>query len=169
MTARRRLAAVTVALAVALPLGGLVWFGSSLDNRVAQRPGVGTVFPALPGLADGESLPPSPGRRRVAVFARAGCANCDRTIATLRRLAGDADPGFDLIAVVAGTETAGPKADGVHTAIADPDASVSRSFGVIQVPLVFLVDEHSRIQAVAAGERPENVWRSFLEVEADAP
>jgi len=169
MTARRRFAAVTVAVAVVVPLAGLIWFGSSLDSRVSQRPGVGTVFPALPGLADGESLPASSGRRRVAVFARAGCANCDRTITTLRRLATDADPGFDLIAVVPGTGAVGPKASGVHTAIADLDSSVSRRFGVIQVPLVFLVDEHSRIQAVAAGERPENVWRSFLEVEADAP
>ncbi len=165
---RRRLAIAIVAVAVIGPIGGLLWFESRIEARLSLRPEVGTVFPSLPGLADGESLPASPGRLRVVTFAKAGCGNCDRTIATFRRLlaAGEAD--FDLIAVVADSDAVEPGGTGIRHAIADPDASVSRSFGVVHVPLVFLVDENSRIQAVTAGERPETAWRSFLGIEDDA-
>lgn len=164
---RRRLAFAAVAAAVLVPVGALLWFESGLRGRQAQRPEVGAIFPALPGLADGDALPASPGRLRVVTFAKAGCGNCDRTIATLRRLARDERPAFDLIAVVAGADSTAPGADGVRT-IADPEASVSRRFGVIHVPLVFLVDGQSRIRAVTAGERPETAWRSFLETRSDA-
>lgn len=164
---RRRLAIATVVVAVLAPLGGLLWFESGIRARQAQRPEVGATFPALPGLADGEALPASPGRLRVVTFARAGCGNCDRTITTLRRLNRTDGPSFDLIAVVAGAHA--PEANGGDLlAIADPDASVSRRFGVVHVPLVFLVDGQSRILAVATGERPETAWRSFLESGADA-
>lgn len=165
---RRRLAIAIVAVAVIGPIGGLLWFESRLEARLSLRPEVGTVFPALPGLADGESLPASPGRLRVVTFAKAGCGNCDRTIATFRRLVEAGETGFDLIAVVAGSDAVEP-GTGIRHTIADPDASVSRRFGVVHVPLVFLVDEHSRIQAVTTGERPETAWRSFLGIEGDAP
>ncbi len=167
MTNRRRLAIATVAVAVLAPLAGLIWVESRIRARQAQRPEVGAPFPALPGLADGEALPTAPGRLRVVTFAKAGCGNCDRTIAALRRLARSEGPAFDLIAVVAGAH--GPEAkSGDLFAIADPDASVSRRFGVVHVPLVFLVDGQSRILGVAAGERPETAWRSFLKSGADA-
>lgn len=166
---RRRLAIAVVALAVVGPIGGLLWFESRLAARLSLRPEVGTVFPSLPGLADGEFLPASPGRLRVVTFARAGCANCDRTLAAFSRLAAAGETDFDLIAVVAGSEIAKAGSTGILHAIADPDASVSRRFGVVQVPLVFLVDEHSRIQAIATGERPEAAWRSFLGIKGDAP
>ena len=165
---RRRLAIVLVSLAVIGPLTGLLWLESRLRARQSQRPEVGTVFPALPSLANGEFLPASPDRLRVVTFAKAGCGNCDRTISTLRRLAVEDAFGFDLIAVIAGADTAEPGVDGVHRFIADRDAEVSRSFGVIHVPLVFLVDENSRIRAVTTGERPEAAWRSFLVIETDA-
>ena len=165
---RRRLAIAILALAVIGPLGALFWFESGLEARLSQRPEVGMVFPALPGLADGESLPASPGRLRVVTFAKAGCGNCDRTIATFRRLAADGELDFDLIAVVAAAETTGLDDAAALRTIADPDASVSRRFGVLHVPLVFLVDEHSRIRAVATGERPEAAWRSFLATQGDA-
>ena len=165
---RRRLAIAIVALAVLGPLGTLLWFESRLEARLSQRPEVGMVFPALPGLADGESLPASPGRPRVVTFAKAGCGNCDRTIATFRRLLADGELDFDLIAVVANAETTGLDDTGALRSIADPDASLSKRFGVVHVPLVFLVDEHSRIQAVTTGERPETAWRSFLGIQADA-
>ena len=164
---RRRLAIAVVALAVIGPIGGLLWFESRLEARLSQRPEVGMVFPALPGLADNESLPASPNRLRVVTFARAGCGNCDRTIATFRRLAADSELDFDLIAVVAGS-TAEERIEGIRHTVADPDASISRRFGVVHVPLVFLVDGNSRIQAVATGERPETAWRSFLGIEGDA-
>lgn len=164
---RRRIAIAIVVLAIIGPIGGLLWLESRLEARLASRPEVGTVFPALPGLADGESLPTSPGRLRVVTFARAGCGNCDRTITTLRRLNRAEGPTFDLIAVVAGAHA--PEANSEDLlAIADPDASVSRRFGVVHVPLVFLVDGQSRILAVATGERPEAAWRSFLESGTDA-
>jgi len=163
---RRRLAIATVAVAVLAPLGGLLWFESGLRARQAQRPEVGAVFPALPGFADGEDLPASPGRLRVVTFARAGCGNCDRTITALRRMARTEGPNFDLIAVVAGAHT--PEGDGGDLlAIADPDASVSKRFGVVHVPLVFLVDERSRVLAITTGERPDTAWRSFLESGTD--
>ena len=165
---RRRLAIATVAVAVLAPLGGLIWFESGIRARQAQRPEVGALFPALPGLADGDALPASPGRLRVITFARAGCGNCDRTITALRRLARTEGPTFDLIAVVAGSASPELDGDGVHGAIADPDASVSKRFGVVHVPLVFLVDEQSRILAVTTGERPDTAWRSFLESGTDA-
>ena len=165
---RRRIAIAIVVVAVVGPIGGLLWFESRLEARLSLRPEVGMVFPALPGLADGESLPVSPGRLRVVTFARAGCGNCDRTIATFRRLAAAGETGFDLIAVIAGADTVESGGPGLRHAIADPDASVSRRFGVVHVPLVFLVDEHSRIQAVTTGERPQTAWRSFLEIEGDA-
>ena len=164
---RRRLAIAVVALAVIGPIGGLLWFESRLEARLSQRPEVGTMFPTLPGLADGEFLPASPNRLRVVTFARAGCGNCDRTIATFRRLAADSELDFDLIAVVAGS-TAEERIEGIRHTVADPDASISRRFGVVHVPLVFLVDGNSRIQAVATGERPETAWRSFLGIEGDA-
>ncbi|MYA08777.1 MAG: hypothetical protein F4060_04775 [Holophagales bacterium] len=164
---RRRLAIATVVVAVLAPLGGLIWFESGIRARQAQRPDVGALFPALPGLADGEALPASPGRLRVVTFARAGCGNCDRTITALRRMARTEGPTFDLIAVVAGTYA--PEASGEDLlAIADPDASVSKRFGVVHVPLVFLVDGQSRILAVTTGERPATAWRSFLESGTDA-
>lgn len=165
---RRRLAIAIVALAVVGPLGALHWFEARLEATLSQRPEVGMVFPALPGLADGESLPASPGRLRVVTFTKAGCGNCDRTIATFRRLAANRDLDLDVIAVVAGSDGAEPAGEGLSYTIADPDASVSRSFGVVHVPLVFLVDEDSRIQAVTTGERPEAAWRSFLGIEGDA-
>lgn len=165
---RRRLAIAIVVLAVLGPLAGLIWFESNLEARRSQRPEVGTVFPALPGLADGESLPSSPGRLRVVTFARAGCGNCDRTIAALRRLAASGEGAFDLIAVVADARRTGLKETSGLYSIADPDASLSKRFGVIHVPLVFLVDEHSRIRDITTGERPEAAWRSFLGLEADA-
>ena len=165
---RRRIAIAIVALAVLGPIGALLWFESRLEARLSQRPEVGMVFPALPGLADGESLPASPGRLRVVTFAKAGCGNCDRTIATFRRLAADGEHDLDLIAVVAAAETTGLDDTATLRSIADPDASVSKRFGVIHVPLVFLVDEHSRVQAVTTGERPEAAWRSFLGIENDA-
>ncbi len=165
---RRRLALATLAVAVLVPVGGLIWFESGLRTRQAQRPQVGAAFPALPGMADGERLPAAPGRLRVVTFARAGCGNCDRTITTLRRLARSEGPAFDLIAVVAGADSPEPGGIGVHT-IADPDDAVSRRFGVVHVPLVFLVDEHGVVRAVATGERPAAAWRSFLEARNDAP
>lgn len=164
---RRRLAIAAVVVAVLAPLGGLLWFESGIRARQAQRPEVGATFPALPGFADGETLPAAPGRLRVVTFARAGCGNCDRTITTLRRLNRTEDPAFDLIAVVAGAHEPEANGDGL-LAIADPDASVSNRFGVVHVPLVFLVDEQSRILAVATGERPETAWRAFLESGTDA-
>ena len=165
---RRRLATAAVILAVVVPLGALLWFESGLRGREAQRPQVGGPFPALPGLADGDLLPASEGRSRVVVFAKAGCGNCDRTITTLLRLNRDEGERFDLIAVVADSDETAPKAEGIAFTVADPDASLSRRFGVIHVPLVFLVDHRSRIRAVAAGERPETAWRSFLEADDDA-
>ncbi|MYB17684.1 MAG: TlpA family protein disulfide reductase [Holophagales bacterium] len=165
---RRHLALATVIVAVLAPLGGLLWFESGIRARQAQRPEVGALFPALPGLADGETLPGSPGRPRVVTFARAGCGNCDRTITALRRLARSEGPTFDLIAVVAGSDSPELDGDGIHAAIADPDGAVSRRFGVVHVPLVFLVDGQSRILAVTTGERPETAWRSFLESGPDA-
>ena len=163
---RRKLAIAAVAVAVLAPLGGLLWFESGLRSRQAQRPKVGAVFPSLPGLADDQALPASPGRPRVVVFARAGCGNCDRTITTLRRLNRDEGGAFDLIAIVAGAHAEDGGED--LLAIADPDGAISKSFGVIHVPLVFLVDERSRVRAVTTGERPESVWRSFLENQTDA-
>lgn len=165
---RRRLAIAILTLAVVGPLGGLIWLESNLEARRSQRPEVGMVFPALPGLAEGESLPASPGRLRVVTFARAGCGNCDRTIVALRRLAATGEGDFDLIAVVADTPTTGLEDTAGLYSIADPDASLSKRFGVIHVPLVFLVDEHSRVRGVTTGERPEAAWRSFLGFEADA-
>lgn len=165
----RRLAIAVVAVAVIGPIGGLLWFESQLEARLSLRPEVGTVFPSLPGLADGESLPVAPGRLRVVTFAKAGCPNCDRTLTTFRRLLADDETDFDLIAVVAGADAVEHGAEGLQYAIADPDATVSRRFGVVHVPLVFLVDQHSRIQAVTAGERSETAWRSFLGIESDAP
>ena len=99
---RRRLALAAVVVAVLVPLGGLLWFESGIRAREAQRPEVGATFPALPGFADGETLPAAPGRLRIVTFARAGCGNCDRTITTLRRLNRAEVAAFDLIAVVAG-------------------------------------------------------------------
>ena len=72
------------------------------------------------------------------------------------------------IAVVAGSDSHELEGDGDHAAIADPDGAVSRRFGVVHVPLVFLVDEQSRILAVTTGERPDTGWRSFLESGTDA-
>lgn len=165
---RRKLAVAAIAVAVLAPLGGLLWFESSLRAREAQRPKDGAVFPSLPSLADGDALPASPGRPRVVVFARAGCGNCDRTLTALRRLNRDKGEAFDLIAVVAGSDSPELDGDGIHAAIADPDGAVSRRFGVVHVPLVFLVDGRSRILAVTTGERPETAWRSFLESGTDA-
>ena len=164
---RRRLAIAAVAVAVLAPLGGLLWIEAGLRGRQAQRPEVGAPFPALPGLADGETLPAAPGRLRVVVFAKAGCGNCDRTITTLRRLARAEGATFDLIAVVAAAHGPEPHGEG-YLAIADPDGAVSRRFGVIHVPLVFLVDERSRVAAIATGERPEIAWRAFLESGSNA-
>ena len=163
---RRRIAIALLALAVLGPLGGLIWFESNLEERLSRRPEVGTVFPSLPGLADGEFLPVVPGRLRVVVFAKAGCGNCDRTISALRRLAADGEIDFDLIAVVADAGTAGLKDTAGLYSIADPDGSLSKRFGVVHVPLVFLVDGDSRIRDTTAGERPDSAWRSFLDLEA---
>ena len=165
---RRRLAIAIVTLAVLGPLAGLIWFESNLEARRSQRPEVGMLFPALPGLADGESLPASPGRLRVVTFARAGCGNCDRTIGALRRVTTSGEGDFDLIAVVAAAQATGLEDTAGLYSIADPDASLSKRFGVIHVPLVFLVDEHSRVRGVTTGERPEAAWRSFLGLEGDA-
>ena len=125
------------------------------------------MFPAVPGLGAGEHLPPSPGRMRVVAFARAGCGSCDRTITELRPLATERD--FDLIAVVAQATTATTaQGDGRYHEIADPDSSISHGFGVIHVPVVFLLDENSRVQAVVTGERTESRWRSLLGRPVDA-
>lgn len=165
---RRRLATAAIVVAVLAPLGGLLWFESGIRARQAQRPEVGAMFPALPGFADGETLPAAPGRLRVVTFARAGCGNCDRTITALRRMARTEGPAFDLIAVVAGSDSPELDGDGIHAAIADPAGAVSRRFGVVHVPLVFLVDGQSRILAVSTGERPDTAWRSFLDSGTDA-
>ncbi len=164
---RRRIAVAGILVLVLGPLAGLLWVETSLGKRQSTRPAVGDTFPFLAGIPDSASLPTAPGRTRVVVFARAGCGNCDRTITTLRRMARDEDPAFDLIAVVAGSSEPGAL-DGEMLAIADPEASLSKRFGVLQVPLVFLVDEASTVLAVATGERPEAAWRSFLGNASDA-
>ena len=165
---RRRLALAAVVVAVLVPLGGLLWFESGVRARQAQRPEVGTTFPAPAGLRGRRDPAGRSGTAAGSHFRQGpGCGNCDRTITTLRRLNRTKDPTFDLIAVVAGAREPEANGDGL-LAIADPDASVSNRFGVVHVPLVFLVDEQSRILAVATGERPETAWRAFLESGTDA-
>lgn len=157
---RQRIALVVVLVAVLVPLVGLLLVEAQLRERLSRRPEVGAVFPALSGLAE-ETHPPSPGRRRVVVFAKAGCGNCDRTISALGQLVVQED--YDLTAVVAGSsvESAGGEG-GKLLFIPDPDASLSGRFGVVQVPLVFVLDGESRIEAVLTGERPQAVWLSVL-------
>lgn len=161
---RQRIALIVVLVAVVVPLAGLLLVEAQLRERVARRPEVGTVFPALLEFSE-EAHPASQGRRRVVVFARAGCGNCDRTISTLGRLVVQED--YDLTAVVAGSvvESAGGER-GTLRFIPDPDGSLSRRFGVVQVPLVFILDGESRIEAALTGERPQAAWLSVLRGEA---
>ncbi len=112
-----------------------------------------------------QSLPTSPGQRQVVVFARASCGNCDRTLATLARLA--VEEGFHLTAVVVGSAGPWPN-EGAFRLVPDPGGVLSKRFGVIKVPLVFILDAESRIQATVIGERPEAVWRSVLNGQENA-
>lgn len=164
---RQRLALIVVLVAVLVPLVGLLLFEAQLRERLSRRPEVGGVFPALSEFSE-DTHPASPGRRRVVVFAKAGCGNCDRTISTLGPLVVQED--YDLTAVVAGSavENAGKQGDTLRF-IPDPDGSLSRRFGVVQVPLVFILDGESRIEAALTGERPQAAWLSVLRGEARDP
>jgi len=161
---RQRLALIVVLVAVVVPLAGLLLVEAQLRERLSRRPEVGALFPALSEFSE-EAHPPSPGRRRVVVFAKAGCGNCDRTISTLGRLVVQED--YDLTAVVAGSvvESTGGEGSTLRF-IPDPDGSLSKSFGVVQVPLVFILDGESRIEAALTGERPQAAWLSVLRGEA---
>ncbi len=156
---RQRVAVVLVLVAVLAPLAGLLIVELRLRERLAQRPPVGAVFPPLQRSAHDQTPLASVGKPQVVVFAKASCGNCDRTIATLVRLAVKED--LDLVAVVAGSAVAGTN-EGAFRVIPDPDGTLSKHFGVISVPLVFVLDRHSRIQTIVTGERPEAVWRSVL-------
>lgn len=153
---RQHIAAAVVLVAVLGPTVGLLLLQARISEREARRPKVGTIFPAL--TEERSSFAPT-GRQQVVVFAKAGCGNCDRTITALTRLAVTED--FDLTAVVASARFADPAKDALHVVL-DPEGSLSRRFGVIEVPLVFILDEESRVKATLAGERPEVVWRSTL-------
>ncbi|MDE2689336.1 MAG: hypothetical protein OXI49_02420 [Acidobacteriota bacterium] len=161
---RQRIALIVVLVAVVVPLVGLLLAEAQLRERLSRRPEVGSVFPAPPEFWE-EDHPASPSRRRVVVFAKAGCGNCDRTISTLGRLVIQED--YDLTAVVAGSavESAGGEG-GTLRFIPDPDGSLSKRFGVVQVPLVFILDGESRIEAALTGERPQAAWLSVLRGEA---
>ncbi len=164
---RHRLSIAFLVIAVLGPLAGLLWFESRLGAREARRPEVGAVFPGLPGLTNGETLPAAQGRRRLVTFARKTCPACKRTLASFRRLAEGDELRFDQIVIMAGAShgatdvVAGESR--MTRIIPDADGSLSERFGVLHVPLVFLVDENSRIQASATGDRPETAWRTFLE------
>ncbi len=155
---RQRLALIVVLVAVAVPLVGLLLVEAQLRERLSRRPEVGSIFPVLAASAE-ETDHDSSGRQRVVVFAKAGCGNCDRTISTLARLAVKEE--FDLTAVVVGSAIAGTD-DGAFQIAPDPDGVLAKRFGVIKVPLVFILDGESRVQATVIGERPESVWRSVL-------
>ena len=157
---RQRLALTVVVVAVVVPLVGLLLVEAQLRERVSRRPEVGAVFPSLSESSE-KKHPASPGRRRVVVFAKAGCGNCDRTISALSRLV--PQEGYELTAVVAGStvESAGGEG-GMLRFIPDLDGSLSRRFGVVQVPLVFVLDGESRVEAVLTGERPQSAWLSVL-------
>lgn len=156
---RRRIAMTVVLVAVLVPLAGLLLVETQLRERLSRRPEVGAVFPALSVSAE-ETDSDSPDRRRVVVFAKAGCGNCDRTISTLGRLVGQED--YDLTAIVAGSAVDSAGGEGAVRFIPDPDGSLSRRFGVVQVPLVFVLDEESRIKVALTGERPEAAWLAVL-------
>lgn len=156
---RQRIAVALVLLAVAVPLVGLLVIELRLRGRLAQRPEVGTVFPALPPASEGQFVSDTAGRRQIVIFAKASCSNCDRTIATLARLAPKED--FKLVAVIAGSEVAVTNATALRV-IPDPGGDLARRFGVIKVPLVFVLDAESRVQATVVGKRPEAIWRSVL-------
>ena len=164
---RRRIAILIVSVAVVGPFAGLTWLKTRLTAARSRRLGVGAVFPVLPGLGDGKAAPAPLDRRRVVTFAKTGCIHCDRTVTALRRLAVDAQLDFDLVVVVAGTTAVTQGGQGVLHSIADGDASLSKRFGVIHVPLVFLLGRDSRIQQVTTGERSEEAWRSFLDTGGD--
>lgn len=161
---RRRLALIVVLVAVVVPLVGLLLVEAQLRERLSRRPEVGAVFPALSASAD-ETDSDSLGRRRVVVFAKAGCGNCDRTISTLGQLVVRED--YDLTAIVAGSTVESVDGEDTLRFIPDPDGSLSRSFGVVQVPLVFVLDEESRIEMSLTGERPQAVWLAVLRGEAN--
>lgn len=156
---RRHVAAVVVLLAVLAPLVGLIVVELRLRERLSQRPEVGTVFPALRRGPDERSQAAPAGQRRVVIFAKAGCGNCDRTISILARLT--VHESFDLTAVVVGSAVPGTE-DGAFKVIPDPDGILSKRFGVTKVPLVFILDGESRVQATVMGERPAAVWRDVL-------
>ena len=156
---RQRVALVVVLVAVLAPLAGLLWVEARLGERVSRRPQVGTVFPDLPAFEQAYA-PVAPDRRRVVIFAIAGCGNCDRTISTLGHLA--VKENYDLTAVVAGSAAGTARSEGNLRVIPDPDGALSRRFGVVQVPLVFILDGESRIEAALTGERPQAAWLSLL-------
>ena len=161
---RQRLALMVVLVAVAVPLVGLLLVEAQLRERLSRRPEVGAIFPAL--SASSEEADPDPaGRRRVVVFAKAGCGNCDRTISALGQLVVQED--YDLTAVVAGSTIDSVDGEDTFRIIPDPDGSLSRRFGVVQVPLVFVLDGESRVETALTGERPQPVWLAVLRGEAN--
>lgn len=160
---RQRLALMVVLVAVVVPLVGLLLVEAQLRERLSRRPEIGAVFPALSASAE-ETAPNSLGRKRVVVFAKADCGNCDRTISTLGQLVAQED--YELTAVVAGSTVESTDGEDTLRFIPDPDGSLSRSFGVVQVPLVFVLDGESRVEMALTGERPLAVWLAVLRGEA---
>ncbi len=161
---RQRLALMVVLVAVAVPLVGLLLVEAQLRERLSRRPEVGSVFPALSASAH-ETDPDSLGRRRVVIFAKAGCGNCDRTISTLGQLVVQED--YDLTAIVAGSTVESVDGEDTFRLIPDPDGSLSRRFGVVQVPLVFVLDGESRVEIALTGERPQAAWLAVLRGKAN--
>ena len=160
---RRRIAMTVVLVAVLVPLAGLLLVETQLRERLSRRPEVGAVFPALSVSAE-ETDSDSPGRRRVVVFAKAGCGNCDRTISTLGQMVVEED--YDLTAVVAGSTVESVDSEAFRF-IPDPDGSLSKRFGVVQVPLIFVLDGESRVEMSLTGERPRAAWLAVLRGEAN--
>ena len=164
---RRGIAVLLVSIVVCLPLYLLDRIDADLRSSRSRRPSVGMRFPKLSLDLSSEVQGPSPDdpseRLRVVSFVRAGCARCERTLATLHRLSNDYESTPAMLAIVfnpTGIEL-GETHHGVHSVV-DLDGSLSARFGVLSVPLTFVLDEGARIVAVVEGERSESVWRTLL-------
>ncbi len=159
---RQSIALIVILAAVLVPLVGLLVVESQLRERLSRRPEVGVVFPALPGTGEEQPVLEATGKRQVVVFAKSGCGNCDRTITTLARLAVDQQLGLTVIVAGLAAAEARNEEELVFSVIPDPDGAVSRRFGVVRVPLVFVLDGELRVQAAFTGYRPEAIWASEL-------
>ena len=150
----RGLAGGALAVAVLAPLGTLLGLQRRAAAAARRRPRVGETFPLRLGR-------PAASGQTVWVFASAGCDHCERTLATLGKLAGEPDLRVSPRVVVTGIAAPGRGFYRSLPAIVD-DGTITRRYGVVRVPTAFVIDPTSRVEAVVSGDRHPAVWRALL-------